>query len=161
MISASPSRSSHGEQERRGDLIVNLTRFSRLLREHGVPVVLDSEISAASALLHIDLLDPEEFYLTLKTTLLSRKKDEEAFDDLFRRFWRGLGRTDVRPQAKSRNDQAGAPTLGTRRGLAAARDDAEDGEGPENEQRALDGLIPGYSPEELLRKKSFPSPSET
>ena len=100
MIHPGPSSSGHPEPGHRGDLIENLGNFCRFLREQGVPVALDKEINAASALLNIDLLDPQEFYLSMKATLLSRKKDEPVFDELFRLFGR-IGAEAVYPDRRS------------------------------------------------------------
>ena len=155
MIGPSPSSSSQTEQGRRGDLIENLGRFCRFLREQRVPVALDKEIDAASALLHIDLLDPQEFYLSMKATLLSRKKDEPVFDELFRLFWTDQSRSGLPRQMKLQKRQATGPSRQIRKGLAAARNDEETAERDETGKTTQDQPIPSYSPEELLRKKSF------
>ena len=161
MIGPSPSSSSQTEQGRRGDLIENLGRFCRFLREQRVPVALDKEIDAASALLHIDLLDPQEFYLSMKATLLSRKKDEPVFDELFRLFWTDQSRSGLLQQMKLQKCQATGPSRHIRKGLAAARNDEETAERDDSGKTTQDQPIPSYSPEELLRKKSFEAFTET
>ena len=155
MSGPSPSSSSQTEQGRRGDLIENLDRFCRFLREQGVPVALDKEIDAASALLHIDLPDPQEFYLSMKATLLSRKKDEELFDEVFRVFWTDQIRSGWLRQAKLQKRQASGPSRHIRKGLVAARSDEETGNSDDTGTSAEDQPLPSYSPEELLRRKSF------
>lgn len=101
MTSPCSSPLSHADHGRPGDLIENLGLFCRLLRERGVTVALDKEIDAASALLYIDLLDPEEFHVALKATLLARRKDEQGFDELFWGFWRDHGVKGFWEEAKS------------------------------------------------------------
>jgi uncharacterized protein with von Willebrand factor type A (vWA) domain len=136
-------------------LIENLGSFCRVLREQEVPVALDKEIHAASALLHIDLLDPQEFYLSMKATLLSWKKDEPVFDELFRLFWTDQSRSGVPRQTKLQERQAAGPSRPIRKGLEAVRDGEEPDEGGQTGTGTEDQPIPSYSPEELLRKKSF------
>lgn len=140
---------------RPGDLIENLGMFCRLLREHGVTIPLGKEIDAASGLLNIDLFDPVEFQLALKTTLLGRKNDHQVFDDLFRSFWIAGARNNFCQVVMSRQDQPAAHALHIRKAQALVGDDGKESEGEERAGDDQSQLIPCYSPEELLRKKTF------
>lgn len=136
-----------GERTLPGDLIQNLTRFCRRLREEGVVVSPREEIDAARALLQIDLLDGEAFYLTLKTVLVVRRPDQAVFDRLFWNFWSGAEAVEAHQTADRlpRNGAGGALKGG---GTREAWSEAE--EAGTSEMREI-----GYSPEALLRKKSF------
>jgi uncharacterized protein len=161
VIGPSSSSSSQAEQGRRGDLIEHLGRFCRILREQGIPVSLDKEIDAASALLHIDLLDPQDFYLSIKATLLSRKKDERVFDEAFQLFWTDQTQSGLPRQIKRQERKATGLSRHIRKALVAAGSEEETGNRDETETSTEDQPIPSYSPEELLRRKSFEAFTES
>jgi uncharacterized protein with von Willebrand factor type A (vWA) domain len=161
VIGPSPSLSSQAEEARRGDLIENLGRFCRILRERGIPVSLDKELDAASALLHIDLLDPLDFYLSIKATLLSRKQDERVFDEAFRLFWTDRTRSGLPRQMKRRERKVTGLFRQIRKDLVAAGSEEETGNRDETGSGTEDQPIPGYSPVELLRRKSFEAFTES
>ena len=139
------------------ELVAHLARFSRDLRRVGVPVGLRDEIDGASALRFIDIGDPEEVRLALRSALKIARRWWPEFDRLFDRSWRRAGlppspagrtrRRTPRPWRGDRNSEP--PLMRIRRQLdarAAGREE-ESGEG--------EGDQPGYSPRPLLRQKVF------
>ncbi len=143
----------------RADLVAHLARFAGELRRRGVPVGLRDEIDAASALPYVDISDPDEMRIALRTTLKVPRRWWTAFDAAFDAMWRFAargsadgsdgrdGRTLPRPW---RGDKPGpAPLLRIRRRMDAAADAS--GTGTEE----AEGGRPGYSPRALLRRKAF------
>ncbi|MFQ5839247.1 MAG: VWA domain-containing protein [Candidatus Methylomirabilales bacterium] len=137
----------------RGDLLENLGVFSRILREHGIVVTVAEECDAARALLHIDLWDPKEFYWALRAVLVVNHKDVELFDTLFWTFWMGQpaevpeGRLEAAPGSV----RVGPPREGMA-GAGSGGDTEDEEKGAAGDDEAV---LLGYSPEALLRKKSF------
>ena len=139
----------------RGDLIENLALFCRGLREGGVRVTQSEEIDAGRAMLEIDLADPDEFYLALRSTLIRCYADLEPFDRLFRQFWRGeeRARSESFPRPTRRPHPSGeGPPLSWPEG---------DGLGSRSEKRE-EAVQIGAGREVSLRRKSFDalSPAE-
>lgn len=79
------------------DLLDTTVRFSRALRERGVPTTPAETVVAARALEAIDLSDRLELYLALRAVLVGRIEEFAAFDEVFRAFW-GV---DAAPDPKS------------------------------------------------------------
>lgn len=133
------------------DLVVQLARFAGALRQRGIRVGLSDEVDAAAALALVDLLDRDEVRRTLRTSLKIRRKDWEAFDELFRRCFPYGDTEEARPEQRTRppTDRA-LPTVRTPPGepLAHPRSLGHHPGAPE-------ALVPGYSPEALLRRKPF------
>jgi uncharacterized protein with von Willebrand factor type A (vWA) domain len=73
--------------ERGERLLYRLTEFSRLLWESGLPVGPRQVLEVAETLNHIDLTNREDFYYTLKCSLLTRHEHEVLFNQLFSYFW--------------------------------------------------------------------------
>lgn len=132
------------------DLVFHLARFARALRERGMAVGLSDEVDGVRALTLADVSDRSEVHRALRTALKVRRRDWEAFDELFGRFWAGQGAT-VSPAvgpARPTSDRAGP---------FARLGEASRGELGEKElgTAAAEGDLPGYSPETLLRRKPF------
>jgi len=68
-------------------LAVNIIRFSRLLRQHGVSVTLSSVLDAVRGLEFIDISDPDLFRGLLRLNFIHRKADIDLFEQLFFLFW--------------------------------------------------------------------------
>jgi uncharacterized protein with von Willebrand factor type A (vWA) domain len=130
------------------DLVAHVAAFARALRERGIRASLSDEADALSALTLADLSDRDEVRLTLKTSLKIRRRDEEAFEELFALLW-----AEGDPEARAREARAGRrrdmplKNFGGMSGTAAAETERQSREG------AAD--TPGYSPEAMLRKKPF------
>ncbi len=134
-----------------GDLVANLARLARALRERGVRAGLSDEVDAVEALTLVDLADRDEVRSALAVALKVRRRDAAVFDELFEAWWKGLGGAG---DPAARPDRAAVPP---RRfgGLPGAR-----AGGPEVERDAPQGDTPGYSAEATLRAKSFEECSE-
>ena len=142
-----------GERE----LVAHLARFSGELRREGVPVGLRDEIDGAAALRLIDIGDPDEVRLALRSALKIPRHWWGAFDRLFDEGWRRAAlprpvrdRSAPRPPRRWQGDEnTEAPLARIRREL-----DERTGRG-EAEAPDADGDLPGYSPRAMLRRKVF------
>jgi len=130
------------------DLIRHLARFAGALRQRGVGLTLSDEADGLAALTLIDLGDRDEVRRALRTALKIRQRDAAVFDELFDLLWRA--------RHESSNPPVPAP------GLAAPPRPRPGGRLPsrrksesEVEVTVAAGEEPGYSPEAVLRRKSF------
>jgi uncharacterized protein with von Willebrand factor type A (vWA) domain len=73
--------------ERGERLLYRLTEFGRLLWEVGINVGPRQMLDLAETLDYIDIKDKEDFYSTLKCSLLSRHEQEPIFDQMFNYYW--------------------------------------------------------------------------
>ena len=71
----------------RREFSANVVGFCRWLRRHGSSVSASEQMDALRALDAIDLLEEENFYWSLLTTLAKSAREQEIFDEHFRRFW--------------------------------------------------------------------------
>jgi uncharacterized protein len=132
------------------DLPVRLARFGGALRAHGVAVDLRDEIDGAHALTVVDGDDQEEVRTALRIAFKIRRSAFETFDRLFALFWAGdFDRPPSLEPPVTPREQPPSPL-----GRVLRRDpDAQTlrgGAGAPGE-----GDVPGFSPEALLRRKSF------
>ncbi|GCE16616.1 vWA domain-containing protein [Dictyobacter kobayashii] len=72
----------HGER-----LLYRLTEFGRLLWESGINVGPHQLLDLAETLNFIDITNAEDFYATLKCSLLTRHEQTAIFDQMFYYFW--------------------------------------------------------------------------
>ena len=70
-----------------GALSANVVGFCRLLRTQRCGVALGEEQDALRALAAIDLSDPEDFRLSLRTVLAKTPAEQKLFDALFDVYW--------------------------------------------------------------------------
>lgn len=68
-------------------LVVNIIRFSRLLRENGISVSLSSVLDAIRGIEFIDISNPDLLRSLLRSNVVYRKEDIDLFDHLFFLFW--------------------------------------------------------------------------
>ncbi len=130
------------------DLIFHLARFASALRGRGVDVSLSDEADGLAALTLIDLGDRDEVRRALRTALKIRPRDVAAFEELFAALWsaREMG---------SSNPPIQAPRIANpARPRPGGRLPGRDGE-PRSESAVAAGEEPAYSPEAVLRRKSF------
>jgi uncharacterized protein len=73
--------------ERGERLLYRLTEFGRLLWEVGIDVGPRKMLDVAETLNYIDLTSKEDFYNTLKTSLLARHEQEPLFNEMFLYYW--------------------------------------------------------------------------
>lgn len=85
--------------ERGERLLYRLTEFGHLLWESGINVGPRQMLELAQTLDLIDITQPEDFYFTLKCSLVTRHEQETIFDQLFHYYWY------VRDKPKKENPQ--------------------------------------------------------
>lgn len=66
----------------------NVMHFVRLLRRAGLPVGPAATVTAANALVLIDIGDREQVQAALRALLTTRREHQEIFDQAFALFWR-------------------------------------------------------------------------
>ena len=128
------------------DLSSNVVTFCRLLRNEGLPVGLTEEIDTMRAIGMIQISDPEEFRLTLRTILSRNRRDQERFDRLYNSFWHGKVESDSTHLALRKKTSFQKPKQSL---LNPAL-----GNWNESLQKHEEG-IPGYSPLAILKQKDF------
>jgi uncharacterized protein with von Willebrand factor type A (vWA) domain len=134
----------------REDLYFDVVEYCRLLRANGVRATTSETLDAMEALGNVDLLDPQDFRLALRTTLATSVEDLEIFDRLFESYWRsgssGIDEPgeDQEVDDKNRNGTS-SPNKRMLRHLQPEEDQVEAGEHQEA----------SYSPLESLREKDF------
>ena len=69
------------------DFISHLTRFCRVLRDHGLLIGPNETADAVRAISLVDMMDRGRVYWTLRSLMLSRREEIGIFDELFERFW--------------------------------------------------------------------------
>ncbi|HVT18221.1 MAG TPA: VWA domain-containing protein [Thermoanaerobaculia bacterium] len=145
------------------DLVVHLARFAGALRRRGVGVSLSDEADGLAALTLVDVGDRDEVGRALRAALKIRPHDEAVFAELFARLWSAHEAADGDPGA-GREREPRRPPRAPRLARPPARQ-ASPGligalpGGPEDDAAADPALPgreePGYSPEAVLRRKSF------
>ncbi|MGE5130623.1 MAG: vWA domain-containing protein [Sphingomonadaceae bacterium] len=129
-------------------MIEPLARFAAALRAGGVRVGLGDELDAAASLALVDLLDRGEVHRALRIAFKLPREAWELYDRLFREYWDGI---------RAPRHEAIERALRETRARAQWRWDGErvrlalpQGEEDEDEP---EGDTPGYSAEEMLRRK--------
>jgi uncharacterized protein len=133
------------------DLVHHLARFSGALRERGVAVTLSDEADGLAALTLVDLGDREEVRLALRTALKIRPRDAAIFEDLFALLWKAHAPLQVPEQRVSRR----APDVPRSRPGSPRPGGWPNDRFSESPTVIPEGEEPGYSPEAVLRRKSF------
>jgi uncharacterized protein with von Willebrand factor type A (vWA) domain len=122
--------------------------FAGMLRAAGLPVPTSCVIDSVAALEFVDLADRQEFYLALRTVLVSRTEEQVVFDRCFEAFFNG--QTGLASPVSEEEPVPGpADAFGGRR-VASHGDDLPDGE-----EEPFD--LPGGSERELLMEQDFSS----
>ena len=133
-----------------GDLVVHLARFAAALRGRGVRTSLSDEIDGAAALGLVDIGDRREVRQALAVALKIGPRDAAAFGELFDLWWsaEAAGPGEMAADERRTSDRSlpmrrsGTPGASPRRVV-------------EEEREVLEGDLPGYSAEALLRGKPF------
>jgi len=169
------------ELERGERLLYRLTEFGRILWEVGIDVGPRKMLELAETLNYIDVTNKEDFYNTLKCSLLARHEQEVIFDQMFLYYWymrdrqnkkaenpRGAAKRDERQMRlppserkrlaehmnaneQQRKDLRSEMRQSERPRRAHEHIDDEDDEDDANPQGTA------YSAIEMLRKKDFES----
>jgi len=71
-----------------GKLAENIMHFARVLRAAGLPIGPDRVVDALRALEAAGIERREDFYWTLAAVFLSKREQQELFDQAFHIFWR-------------------------------------------------------------------------
>ncbi len=82
------------EIERGERLLYRFTEFGRLLWESGIDVGPRKTLDLAETLDYVDITNKEDFYNTLKCSLLVRHEQEPLFNQLFFYYWYMRDRKD-------------------------------------------------------------------
>src|SRR2546430_3264028 len=86
------------ELERGERLLYRLTEFGRILWEVGIDVGPRKMLELAETLSYIDVTNKEDFYNTLKCSLLARHEQEAIFDQMFLYYWYMRDRRDKKAE---------------------------------------------------------------
>jgi uncharacterized protein with von Willebrand factor type A (vWA) domain len=147
-----------GLQAQRGNVLSNVLDFGMLLRGRGLLVTPSESIDGLRALERVDISDHRDFYLALRTVMISSVDDIPAFDEVFYAFWPAIlgdepwdeadDQLDTMPssQAPSGDEQGESGEEKASEEMESA--DGDDHEGDEDE-------VSGYSAEEALTAKDF------
>jgi uncharacterized protein with von Willebrand factor type A (vWA) domain len=133
-------------------IAAQLARFAGAMRDRGIRVGLGDEIDAAAALTLVDLLDRAEVHRGLRIAFKVPHAAWAAFDRLFDEHWGGAPPLDVPVPPPSHPRE--------RRGALRWRWDGERVRLAAPEQDAPMGDEPGYSAQQLLRRKPFDQMAE-
>lgn len=71
-----------------GQLVANIVHFAQALRKAGVRVGSAQVTAAVRAVAAIGFSDRADFHAALRATLITRRADQEVFDQAFGLFWR-------------------------------------------------------------------------
>ena len=141
------------------ELVSHLARFARALRGRGVALTLSDEADALEALTLIDLGDRSEVRRALRTALKIRPRDAAAFDELFALLWGAREPLEAaNPALRAPRLENPAPPRPPRKAARPPRGASRLPGSPETnpgDSAAPGGEEPGYSPEAVLRRKSF------
>ncbi|MCW3108339.1 MAG: hypothetical protein JWQ09_2845 [Segetibacter sp.] len=77
---------------RQTSLSKNIVQFCRFLRNKGFTLSVEEEATALDALQYIEYSDQNIFRLALKTILCRSRKELDEFDELFKEYWKELGK---------------------------------------------------------------------
>jgi uncharacterized protein with von Willebrand factor type A (vWA) domain len=141
-----------------GKLAENVMHFARVLRAAGLPIGPDRVVDALRALQAAGIERREDFYWTLAAVFLSKREQQDLFDQAFHIFWRDpqmlermmsllLPQIDGRAQAET-----ATPSKRLSEALYAKREQAE--EGRQQQEVEIDASLT-FSPSELLQHADF------
>lgn len=129
----------------------NCLRFTRALRQAGLPLGVDQTYEFLRALEWIDIGSREQFYHTARSLLVRNHSHLRLFDLIFRRFWRlpesgPPARRQQMPRAPRHRPRQEPFTIVSYMAARARRDDPA----VDISDKSL-----SYSPSELLQRKEF------
>ncbi|NLN59498.1 MAG: VWA domain-containing protein [Deltaproteobacteria bacterium] len=129
--------------------------FCRKLKKEGIKLTMRQEIDALRALNYIEVLNFNDFYVTLRTNLVSYHDDMSVFDRIFYSFWdfSEKEQTDERPDGQERTaqEEASANFEKKLKEEIPLGDSAHNGADEDLEESEE----PTYSPAERLKSKDF------
>jgi len=141
------------------DLPQNILLFSQALRKIKVGVTIDNVLDTLRGTSYIDIQRKRDFYELLKSNFVSRREEIDLFDRLFEQFWSVDNefipslKENVGKKLKSpEEDIEDQLQEFQKEGLSFLRDWLYEGE---EDKRAEQKDVPGYSPDEILGRKDF------
>ena len=96
------------ELERGERLLYRLTEFGRILWEVGIDVGPRKMLDLAETLKYVDITNKEDFYNTLKCSLLAKHEQEALFNQMFLYYWYMRDRQnkkDENPRGAAKRDE--------------------------------------------------------
>ena len=141
------------------DLSTAVLRFGQMLRAAGMPLTVGELMDGVRALNAVDLLDRQDVYLALRTTLVARHEEFPIFDRCFEAFWRfqaeeGQGldglTTPVSPPIPEEHAGPSGPEASQKKVQVALEGWEEEGE---DDGEPLE--VPGVSEKEILMDQDF------
>jgi uncharacterized protein with von Willebrand factor type A (vWA) domain len=134
-------------------IAAHVARVAGALRDAGISVTLSDEADALAAAALVDVSERRELRFAFRSALKIRRKDVDVFDALFDRFWSpGAGAVAEAISRAARDRRVVQPSARKPVRLAAsgANEASTDAGG-----RGAAGDVPSWSPEALLKRKSF------
>ena len=142
-----------------GALVEPVVAFGRELRAGGIEVGPGRVEAAIRAICCVDARDLDETYWAMRSSMLSRIEDAEAFDAAFAAFWRGApmpGMRLERPMAPREGRQRRDQDEAALEDAPAAPDRSRIGLEPEaGDEEKGDSVGASFSPVERLREMDF------
>ena len=142
-----------------GKLAENIMHFARVLRAAGLPIGPDRVIDALRALETAGIARREDFYWTLAAVFLSKREQQELFDQAFHIFWRDPQLLErimslLLPQSHGQSGRDETPAASKRlaEALQSKREQAQDGQ--QQQEIDIDASLTS-SPSELLQHADF------
>jgi len=141
------------------DLTTAVLRFGQVLRAAGLPLTITELMDGVRALEAVDLLDRQDVYLALRTTLVARHEEFPAFDRCFDAFWRfqaeeGQGldglTTPIEPATPEEHAGSNSPEAAQKKVSVALEGWEEQGD---DDGEPLE--VPGISDKEILMDQDF------
>jgi hypothetical protein len=141
-----------------GKLAENIMHFARVLRAAGLPIGPDRIIDALRALETAGIERREDFYWTLAAVFLSKREQQELFDQAFHIFWRDPQMLErilslLLPQIYGNAGQAEQPQASKR--LSDALNSRRGQQQSEQQQRIEIDASLTFSQSELLQHADF------
>ena len=138
----------------RREMSANVVGFSRFLRSEGLITGYGEQMDALWALDRIDLNKAEPFRMALRTTLAKSTREQEIFDEHFRRFWHIWESAEDFSRTSAAEDNIPAVRVIDERmrkpSMVSISDWLQDPSGAEDDRNAA-----GYSPFEVNTERDF------
>ena len=145
-----------------GKLAENIMHFARVLRAAGLPIGPDRVVDALRALEVAGIERRDDFYWTLAAVFLSKREQQELFDQAFHIFWRDPKLLErimslLLPQIYGRTGMDEQPEASRR--LSDALDAKPEQRGESEQQQVEIDASLSFSQSELLQYADFESMS--
>jgi hypothetical protein len=139
---------------RRASLVENVILFGSLLRRRKLDVTPGRILDALESLALVDLFDRQQMYWALRANLVSSGDQIEAFDRSFEQFWAPVPLLDddvTETTIPGEED----PDTNEESGEVSIDEFLDQDEQDEDDEESEPDDTPGYSLDEVLRRKDF------